>query len=281
MTAAQMAKSVVRVGVRRAASATDRIIKPLQGITILGYHQVGAAKPGPVNIAPEPFSQQLAWLADRTRVITLSEAIDRLADPDRFPVGFDPRPFVVITFDDGTADFAKVAVPMLERFALPATLYLATAFPEEKRSFWDDGTVLTWDMLGDALATGLVDIGSHTHSHVLIDRAPAAVIDDELDHSCELIRDRLGVTPEHFAYPKALGDGVQADVAVRLRFRSAALAGGGSNVERLTNPYRLARQPVLAADNLETFSRKSLGGLRLEGVLRDQLDRRRYRHATR
>lgn len=281
MSAARTAKQIARVGVRRVAAASDRLVKPHQGVTVLGYHQVGAETPGGANVSVDAFSRQLAWLADRTRVISLSEAIDRLLDPDRFPATYDPRPFVVITFDDGTADFADNAVPMLERLDLPATLYLATSYPEEKRSFWDDGTILTWDRLTEITASGLIEIGSHTHSHVLLDRASALVIDDELDRSCRLIEDRLGRKAEHFAYPKALGDGLQADVAVRLRFRSAALAGGGSNVPGKTNPYRLARQPVLAVDNLETFSRKALGGLRLEGVLRDHLDRRRYRHATR
>ena len=71
-------------------------------------------------------------------------------------------------------------------------------------SFPDDGTPLSWSAFGDAVSTGLVDVGSHTDRHVLLDRLPVPEIDDELDRSIELIGAGLGLKPAHFAYPKAV-----------------------------------------------------------------------------
>jgi hypothetical protein len=61
---------------------------------------------------------------------------------------------------------------------------------------------------------------------------------------------------------------------------SAAVAGGRVNRFGATDPWRLARTPVVAADPTADVARKARGGLRLEGWAREQLDRRRYAGAA-
>jgi hypothetical protein len=78
--------------------------------------------------------------------------------------------------------------------------------------------------LRDAASTGLVTIGSHTHTHALLDRAEPADIGAELDRSIELIGQHIGAAPVHFAYPKALPGSEAAEGEVRRRFITAALA---------------------------------------------------------
>ena len=271
---------VARRAVTLAAVATDRVAPPPRGIVVLGYHQVGGPRPGSVNLDPAVFSDQLARLADGSRVVTLDEAAERLAVPVADPPA-PPDP-VVVTFDDGTVDFVEVAVPLLVEHGVPALLYLATSWVEEERSFWDDGTVLSWGALAEALSTGLVAIGSHTHRHLLADRTPADELVDDLDRSLGLIEDRLGVTARHFAYPKALPApaGSPAARVVADRFTTAAVAGGRRNPYGRTDLQRLARTPVTVGDGIDGFARKVEGGLRLEGWAREQLDRRRYAKAT-
>ena len=118
------------------------------------------------------FEAQAEALAASGRVVPLGDALTRLAQSaDRADAasGGDP---VVVTFDDGTADFANEALPILERHRLPVTLYAATSFIDEGRPFPDDGRPLSWRGLADACASGLVEVGSHTHGHVLLDRLP-------------------------------------------------------------------------------------------------------------
>lgn len=268
-----------RRGVRVAARALDRVAPPASGVVVLSYHQVGAARPGPVNTPVAAFDEQVAMLAGQRvagRPVSLDQAVDAL--------GASPTPvdLLAVTFDDGTADFVEHALPVLVRHQVPVTLYVATAFVEEQRSFWDDGTVLSWAALRDALTTGLVTVGTHTHRHTLLDRADPAVVADELDRSIGLVHDRLGVGAMHFAYPKAVAPpaGSPAEAAVRARVRSAAVAGGRVNRWGRTDPWRLHRSPVVAADDLDAVGRKARGGLRLEGAARDALDRVRYAGAT-
>jgi peptidoglycan/xylan/chitin deacetylase (PgdA/CDA1 family) len=163
---------------------------------------------------------------------------------------------------------------------VPATLYVATDFVERGVEFPDAGAPVSWSALGDAVATGLVDVGSHTHHHALLDRLPAADVDDELDRSIDLIGEHLGVRARHFAYPKAVMGSPAADAAVRARFDSAAVAGTRVNVAGLVDPYRLARSPVQTSDGMRWFRHKVSGGMAFEDTLRQVVNRRRYAGAT-
>jgi len=195
--------------------------------------------------------------------------------------GLAPRRYpVVVSFDDGTADFVEVTVPILVRHGVPAILYLATAFIEEGHPFPDNGRPSSWSGLREALSTGLVQIGSHSHNHLLFDRVSTATAADDLDRSIGLIGDRLGVEARHFAYPKALRASGAVEVEVRTRFASAAVAGTAPNRFGATDPHRLSRSPVQVHDGLRFFELKARGGLRLEDTVRRLTSRRRYAGAT-
>src|SRR6185503_7274905 len=139
---------------------------------------------------------------------------------------------------------------------VPALLYVATDFVERGISFPDDGKPASWTALRDALSTGVVELGSHTHTHALLDRLDAAKVADELDRSLELLEDRAGVRARHFAYPKAVPGSGPAEAAVRERFASAAVGGNRPNPYGHTDPYHLARTAIQVSDGMRWFQRK-------------------------
>ena len=263
------APSIIKV----AADAVDRVRPAPAGLVVLIYHRVGGHTPVRVDLPTRTFDAQMEELADSGTVIAIDDAVRRLA------LGEDLTGRVVVTFDDGTADFVEDALPVLERHAVPATLYVATRHVDEGIDFPDQGRPASWAALGDARSTGLVTIGSHTHSHVLLDRLPIAEVADELDRSVDLIGCRLGVRADHFAYPKALAPTAEAERLVRERFVSAALAGTRANPAG-TDVHRLRRSPVQTTDGTRWFRRKVAGGLRFEDDLRQIVNRRRYAGAT-
>lgn len=273
MAAVRSRSTTQRVGLRflkRAAVAHDLVRRPKRGIVVLCYHRVGRRTESSVDLPAWLFEEQLARLVAGPGVLDLDAALAALSGLP--PSGPDP---VVVTFDDGTADFLEEALPILVRHRVPATLYVATDFVERSRAFPGDTAPLSWSALADAISTGLVTVGSHTHTHSLLDRLPASEVDGELDRSIALIEERLGVKPRHFAYPKALAGSPAADRAVRARFTSAAVAGTRANPYRTTDPHHLARSPVQVDDGLAFFSRKVVGGMRMEDDLRRLLNRRR------
>jgi peptidoglycan/xylan/chitin deacetylase (PgdA/CDA1 family) len=270
---------LLRMAVKTVAVAADTMRHPRRGVVVLIYHRVGRQSGLDVALPVELFEAQAEALAASGRVVPLGDALPRLRRPVDPATAACEDP-VVVTFDDGTADFVERALPILERHGLPVTLYAATAFIDEGRPFPGDGRPVSWQGLADACATGLVDVGSHTHRHVLLDRLAPAEVPSELDRSIDLIGEHLGRPPLDFAYPKAVPGSTSTDRAVRRRFRSAALAGTRPNPFGATDPYRLARSPIQRSDGMRWFERKIGGGMAAEDRLRGILNRWRYAGST-
>jgi peptidoglycan/xylan/chitin deacetylase (PgdA/CDA1 family) len=263
--------SGLRQLVKVAAAAADLVRRP-EGLVVLIYHRVGGHTPVSVDLPRALFAEQIAALSGSWTPVTIDTAADLLIKP----TGPSGPHRVCLTFDDGTADFIEEALPELVAHHVPATLYVATDFIESGRTFPGDGRPLSWAGLRDAVSTGLVTIGSHTHTHRLLDRVGSAEAAAELDRSVGLIEDRLGVRCRHFAYPKALLGSPGAEQEVRRRFRTAAIAGTRPNAYGATDLHRVRRSPVQVDDGMRWFRRKAAGGLGFEDDLRSLRNRRRF-----
>ncbi len=258
----------------------DRVMKPADGVTVLIYHRVGGGSNSEVDLDVDAFRAQLEHLRANHTLIDLDTAAAVLAGDE--PVGPAlPEAAVVVTFDDGTDDFCDVVVPALVEYGIPATLYAATHFIDSGEAFPWGAPPASWAGLRDAASTGLVTIGSHTHTHALLDRADPAEVGAELDRSIELIGEHIGTPPAHFAYPKALPGSEAAEAEVRRRFTTAALARSRVNEPGKTDLHRIWRTPIQRSDGHDFFVAKAAGGLRLEGELRELIARLKYRGATR
>ena len=230
-------------------------------VVILLYHRIGDTR-SEIELPREAFGRHLERLAATRTATPLDEALARSEGG------------VVVTFDDGTVDFHERALPVIVQHRVPTLLYLATG------GVSDQG--LTWSHIADALSTGLVAIGSHTHSHADLASASYDVALDEMRRSKELIEDQLGVPCRHFAYPWGVAS-PDADRAARELFATAALDGWRTNRRDHIDPYRLGRVPVLRSDGQLFFRAKAAGRLDAERVVYRALGRgpwRRTDHAS-
>ena len=226
---------------------------PAEGASLLIYHRVGGGSTDELDVTASAFELQLDLLAD-VDVVSLDDALDRLADNDA-------SPRFVLTFDDGFADLYEHAWPLLRERRLPFTVYLASAYMGAAMQ-WEGATArdstapgLTWAQLAEMVESGLCTVGNHTHHHV----RPEVLDQTELDACTDVVRERLGVTPRHFAYP--WGVPVPAmEPALRERFRSAATGDLGRNLPG-TDPMRLHRVPVRRTDPPSFFAAKLRGTL--------------------
>jgi peptidoglycan/xylan/chitin deacetylase (PgdA/CDA1 family) len=105
-------------------------------LTIVMYHRV-LDRPDP--LAPytptaEIFDCHMKTLADGFTVLSLSEAIERLVKRS-----LPPRA-ACITFDDGYRDNFTVAGPVMQRYGLPSTVFVATGFLDGGR-MWNDSVI--------------------------------------------------------------------------------------------------------------------------------------------
>jgi len=101
---------------------------------VLAYHRIATPESDPWRLAvsPEWFEEHVAALREHFRPISLEALADALVD------GAVPRRSVVITFDDGYRDNLIAAKPVLERYGVPATVFVVTAYTEAGREFWWD-----------------------------------------------------------------------------------------------------------------------------------------------
>jgi peptidoglycan/xylan/chitin deacetylase (PgdA/CDA1 family) len=277
--------SSLKNAVERAGRIADRIVPPPTGITVLIYHRVGGGSDSAVDLEPDEFERQLEHLAEHHRVISLADAVDEIsqAQPEGWATGNDDvrgTPGVVLTFDDGTDDFVDVVAPLLERHRTPATLYAATQFIDECEAFPWGAAPATWAGLADSTSSGLITVESHTHTHLLFDRIDSVTAATELDRSIDLIGEHIGVAPAHFAYPKAVPPNASAEIEVRKRFVSAALARSRVNRPGHTDLARLWRTPIQRNIGHDAFARRAAGGQRLEGELRALTTPIRHRRAA-
>ena len=186
---------------------------------------------------------------------------------------------VVVTFDDGTRDFAETALPILVELNVPSLLYLSTSNVDTGSCYPDEGHPVSWNELRDCVSTGLVAIGAHTHDHILLDRCSESEALDQFSRCDQRIEDELGLSPRHFAYPKAVAPRDGIDRLVRDRYDSAAVAGTRPNTSA-TDRHRLHRSPIQNADGWDGFVRKADGGMRVEDDLRRVINLVRYRGKT-
>lgn len=97
------------------------------GLRILAYHGICADDMANQPWVPDHFvthsifQAHLKYLTDRACVLKLSEAA-RLLSAGRLP-----RRATCITFDDGYANNLYEALPLLEKYSVPATIFIATA----------------------------------------------------------------------------------------------------------------------------------------------------------
>ena len=170
-------------------------------VPILLYHSISADPPGwiaPFTVSPAMFSAHLdEVVASGRQPITVSQLADGLHGKARLPA----RP-VLVTVDDGFADFADNAMPALAERRLPSTLYVTTgALAGKGRE-----TVLPQaDMLHVTDLPGLeaagAEIGAHSHTHRQLDLLRQSQITDEVSRSRDMLAEALGHPIRSFAYP--------------------------------------------------------------------------------
>lgn len=173
---------------------------------ILTYHSLDPSGSA-ISVSPAEFRRQVAWLASgRVRVVPLP-------DLRRLPPTVNA---VALTFDDGFANFAEVAAPLLRDYSLPATLFVVAGHVGGNNNWGGRSDprvptlpLLGWEDLGRLAEQG-VRLGGHTRTHPHLTRIGGEALLEELGGANETIFVETGRRPEEFAYP--FGD-VDARVA--------------------------------------------------------------------
>ncbi len=213
---------------------------------ILGYHGIATASPRDdlfrLLIPPDQFVDQLELLlGSGFKFITLADLVDKL-DGGRPPPGY-----AVVTFDDGLRDNYTTALPILRRYDIPATVYVAVGFIGGSSPWIAPGPAA--EMLSEdevrALAAAGWEIGAHTMTHPDLSQLDYDRCLSEIEGSRDALARMTGARIETFAYP--FGHyGPAAVAATRdAGLRAALTIGSGSWA-----PFTLTRAMISARDPL-------------------------------
>lgn len=175
--------------------------------------------------------------------MTVTEFVQAMA---RRGAALPPRP-ILLTFDDGYADFYIAALPALRRHGFTATLYVTTGYVGGT-SRWlhakEDTSrpMLTWTQLAEINARG-IECGAHSHTHPPLDMLPLDAVHEEIVRSKLLLEEHLGQSVSSFAYPFGYySERVQQIVQATGCTSACAVRLAMSSLD--DNPYALARLAI-------------------------------------
>jgi peptidoglycan/xylan/chitin deacetylase (PgdA/CDA1 family) len=117
---------------RQIARRVTNVLMPRA--IILLYHRVAEVAPDPqlLCVSRSNFAEQLQVLRNFGRVVPLKALNQALDQGDRGEC------VIVVTFDDGYADNLYNAKPLLERYEVPASVFVTSGYLGSKREFWYD-----------------------------------------------------------------------------------------------------------------------------------------------
>ncbi len=150
---------------------------PQRNIAVLMYHRIINSEYNfwKLNVSPKTFEQHIRYISENYKVLRLDEEWRDIVKAD--------QKYVVITFDDGYVDNYQFALPILEKYHVPATIFVSTDLIDTDEMYW-------WDELEKIF---IVDkyIGEFTFDGVLY-----KVTDSKCSENvCLTIRNRIKNMP--------------------------------------------------------------------------------------
>ena len=164
-------------------------------VPIMEYHYI-RVNPDPhdrlgfnLSVTPSDFKAQMDWLqVNGYHAITLDDLRAYFQEQKPLP----PRP-IVLTFDDGYADFYTTAFPILEAHGFTAVSYVVPGFLDHPR-YMTSAQVEELDRAG-------VEIGAHTMTHADLTKASPAQLVLEVEGSKNALEKLVGHPVLDFCYP--------------------------------------------------------------------------------
>lgn len=165
---------------------------------ILCYHSISDGQ-SIVDVSRDTFTRQIEYLRNNFEFISLTQAM-RVASGTR-----DIKlPSVALTFDDGYADLFETAVPLLDKYHIPATVFVL-AQPEhaDRTQLTNNKTLLSMPEVTRLYSMGW-EIGSHTLTHPDLTKIDTETLRNEIIESKFILENAIHDKVKYFAYPRGL-----------------------------------------------------------------------------
>jgi len=246
-------------------------------ITILAYHNIPSLTDKNElqsdSVSKDEFERQMQFLCTNSfNVIPLQMLVSNLINHKIIK-----KKTVVITFDDGYRSNFSNALPVIKKYNIPATVFLAAGYIGKNKSFpWlnfpsessssEDLKPMDWDEVTKLYNAG-IEIGSHTYSHQFLPMMDNEAIETEILLSQAIIEEKLGEKPSAFALPFSFPVFHWSWPSFKSILLNALRKGGykccctllRGHIIQKTNPFLLKRMVIGKFDNLQSFNAKLTG----------------------
>jgi peptidoglycan/xylan/chitin deacetylase (PgdA/CDA1 family) len=221
-------------------------------VLILDYHRFNTFEADSMTVKLSVFESQLEYLKNHGyHFIPLLRYVD-------YRLGKAPAPeprSVVITMDDGHKSVYTQALPLIEKYRIPVTLFI---YPS---AISNASYALTWDQLRALKATGLFDIQSHTYWHPnfkiekrrLTPPEYGKFVDFQLERSREVLDKKLGINVTLLAWPYGIDSDSELLEKAKEDGYLAAFALTGRHAGDADNLMEIPRYLVTDRDNGRYF----------------------------
>jgi len=248
---------LIVVGLCPPPAFTDESVPPDQSadvhVPILVYHRFGATVADSMTVTTEVFLSQLKIIQESGyTVIPLGQLVD-------FLLGQGPPPpprSVVITVDDGHRSVYSDLFPLIEKYRIPATLFL---YPS---AISNASYAMTWEQAKEMQQSGLCDVQSHSYWHPNFKKDRKRMTPAEFEKSVAVqltkskarLEEKLGGKVDMLAWPFGIFDQELMEKAAAAGYRAAFsierhLAGREDNI------MAVPRFLILDSDRGEVFRR--------------------------
>jgi peptidoglycan/xylan/chitin deacetylase (PgdA/CDA1 family) len=195
-----------------------------------------------LSVTPADFAAQMDWLArNGYHPITFTELHGYLNGQHGLP----SRP-VILSFDDGYADFYTTALPILRAHDFSAVAYVVSGFVG-RGGYMNAAQVVEADRSG-------IEIGAHTVDHVDLAKQSADGLRYQLTASKAALEQLLGHPVLSLCYPSGRFNPTVTAAAENAGYRDATTTRWGS-LRTLGSRYVWDRLRISGGEKLDQFAR--------------------------
>ena len=198
---------------------------------VLMYHHFSDTKPKSTSVSPELFEQHLQYLQDNHfKVLKLKTMLAHLKE------GNLPDKCVVLTADDAYQSIAENAYPLLEKYQMPMSVFVATEPMDKKYP-----AMMSWQKMRD-IQGEIMQFYNHTstHSHLLdLNKEQVKV---KITQAQNRLEQQLGKREKILAYPYG-----EASLAILNQVKNMGYSAFGQHsgvVSKTSNRQNLPRFPM-------------------------------------
>lgn len=198
---------------------------------VLVYHHFDTTTPKSTSIDPALFEQHLQYIKNNNfTVLRVKDLVKKLKNKEQLP-----NKCVVLTTDDAYTSIATNAYPLLKKYNMPMSVFVATEVIDKKYSAF-----MTYAQMQSI--SDYIDFYNHSYSHEYLHILDENAIQKDIKKAQNTLKNQLNTKEKIFAYPYGEFDTKTYKLIQQMRYSAFGQHSGAINLD--SDIYNLPRFPM-------------------------------------